>query len=75
MSCLHALPSFRVHLCVLLCMSLKKGTSFGAMVIHSGTLCGTTMCPQAIKALPHHVVTIDCSFLGSRFFHLIRFFG
>ena len=24
-----------MHLCVLLCMSLKKGTRFGAMVIHA----------------------------------------
>ena len=28
MSCLHALPSFLVHLCVLLCMSLKNGYPF-----------------------------------------------
>ena len=27
-----------MHLCVLLCLSLKKGTRFGAMVIHSGTM-------------------------------------
>ena len=40
MTCLHAWPSFLVHLCVLLCMSLRKGTRFGAMVIHSGTLFG-----------------------------------
>ena len=38
MSCLHALPSFLVHLCGLLCVSLKKGTPFGSMVIHSGPL-------------------------------------
>ena len=38
MSCLHALLSFLVDECVLLCMSLKKGTPFGAMVIHLGPL-------------------------------------
>ena len=32
MSSLHALPSFLVHLCVLLCMSLNEGTQFGGMV-------------------------------------------
>ena len=36
-TCMHAQPSFRVHLCVLLCLSLKKGTYFSAMVIHSST--------------------------------------
>ena len=43
MSCWHVLPSFLVHFCVLLCMSLKKGTFFGAMVIHSGPLSGGDM--------------------------------
>ena len=36
---LYDLPAC-LALCVLLCMSLKKGTRFGAMVVHSGTSFG-----------------------------------